>query len=216
MSDIEREIQRWRGELERQSGLAAREVDELEDHLRARLEVEMVLNQGLAPTRVFRDVRDEIGGARELSREFAKAGWPRWRRFVVAGWALFVASHFLPVFGEFTTRYGYDFFWARWPICLPMVLTLLEAGRGDLARSRVLVWLNAAVLCFLVVVAMDELIRGRDPIIYGDTIRQGSYFIGYWIWTASQSLVTAGLWLRTTRWVGRGSRGQRAEDGRLA
>ena len=216
MSDIEREILRWRGEMERQSGLTAREVDELEDHLRARVEVEMVLNEGLAPTRVFRDVRDEIGGARELSREFAKAGWPRWRRLVVAGWALFAASHFLPVFGEFATRYGYDFFWARWPICLPMVLTLLEAGRGNLARSRVLVWLNTATLCFLVVVAMDELIRGREPIIYGDTIRQGSYFIGYWIWTASQSLVTAGLWLRTTRWVGQSFRARPAEDGGLA
>jgi len=199
--DTEGAILRWRRTLERQTGLTAREVDELEDHLRARMELELELNEGLASAAAFRHVRDEIGEAEVLSREFAKAGWPRWRGLVGAGWALFAASVFLPVLEDFTIRYGYHVFWERWPICLPLLLTLWDARRGDPSRSRALVWLNTAAALYLLVVGMDELIRGNISIIVGDVIRQGSFFIGFWTWAASQLLVTAGLWIGSRRWV---------------
>ena len=198
---MERAIRSWRRELEQQPSLTVREVDELEDHLRARLEVELELSEGVAPARAFEDVRDEIGDPAKLSREFAKAGWSRSRQLVFAGWALFTASVFLPVLVEFTIRHGYQVFWERWPICLPMLLTLWEARRGDPSRSRALLWLNTAAALYLVVVGMDELIRGNIAIVVGDMIRRGSLLIGYWTWAASQLLVTAGLWIGSRRWV---------------
>lgn len=208
MFDTEDAILRWRRTLERQTGLTAREVDELEDHLRARLELEQELNEGLATARAFRNVSDGIGEAEVLSREFAKAGRPAWRGLVAAGWALFAASVFLPVMSEFTIRYGYHVFWERWPICLPMLLALWDSRRGDPSRSWALVWLNTAAALYLLVVGVDELIRGNVAIIVGDMIRQGSFFIGYWTWMASQVLVTAGLWIGSRRWVS--AKGQRA------
>lgn len=201
MFDTEGAILRWRRTLERQTGLTAREVDELEDHLRARLELEQELTQVPATARAFRNVSDGIGEGEVLSREFAKAGRPRWRGLVAAGWALFAASVFLPVLGEFTIRYGYHVFWERWPICLPLLLTLWDARRGDSSRSRALVWLNTAAAFYLVVVGMDELIRGNISIVVGDMIGHGSFFIGYWTWMVSQLLVTAGLWVGSRRWV---------------
>lgn len=201
MFDTERAILRWRRGLERHTGLTAREVDELEDHLRARLELEQELHEGMATARVFRTVSDDIGEAEVLSREFAKAGRPRWRGLVAAGWALFAASVFLPVLSEFTIRYGYHVFWERWIICLPLLLTLWDARRGDPSRSRALVWLNTAAAFYLLVAGMDELIRGSNAIVVGDMIRQGSFFIGYWTWMASQLLVTAGLWIGSRRRV---------------
>ena len=201
MFDTEGAILRWRRTLERQTGLTAREVDELEDHLRARLELEQELNEGLASATAFRNVRDVIGEAEVLSREFAKAGRPKWRGLVAAGWALFAASVFLPVLGEFTIRYGYHVFWERWLICLPMLLTLWDARRGDPSRSRALVWLNTAAAFYLLAVGMDQLIRGNIAIVVGDMIRHGSFFVGYWTWMVSQLLVTAGLWVGSRRWV---------------
>lgn len=200
MSDLEQGILRWRRELERQSDLSPREVDELEDHLRVRVELEMELNAGLAPARVFRRVARELGETKTLSREFVKAGRPRWHRLLVAGWVLFAVSAFLPVFEMFTVEYGYQVFRDRWPICLPMILTLWAAWRPKNARRRALVWLNTAAACYLVLVGVDELVRGNITIIIGDTIRKGSFFVGYWTWTASQLLATAGLWLGVRRW----------------
>ena len=200
MSDVEVAIRHWRRELERESRLAAHEVDELEDHLRARVDLEMELNDGLAPARAFRDVRAEIGEPQELAREFAKVGRSGWSWLVPVGCGLFAVSLFLPVFGEFTIRFGYQVFWQRWPIFLPMLLTVWEAWRSEPARSRALVWLNVAAAFYLVAVP-DELIRGHSSIVIGDTIRRSPFFAGYWIWTASQLLVTAGLWVGTRRWA---------------
>ena len=86
--------------MERRSSLSAREVDELEDHLRARIELELELDAGLVPARAFAVARDDIGEATTLSREFARAGTPRWRKLLVAGWAMFAVSWFLPTLVE--------------------------------------------------------------------------------------------------------------------
>ncbi len=202
MFDLDKAVLRWRRKLERQPGLTPRQVDELEDHLRARVELELELNAAVAPSRVFKRVRCELGEGKALSREFAKAGRPKWRQLLVAGWALFAVSAFLPVWEMFAIEYGYQAFWGRWPICLPMLLTLWTAWRADPTKRRTLVWLNTAAAFYLVLVAADELMRGGTiTITLGDTVRHGRYFVGYWTWTASQLLVTTGLWQGRRRWV---------------
>ena len=97
MFDLEVEVRRWRERRERQSSLSPRELDELEDHLRARVDLEMEINRVLAPERAFAIARRELGNPAALEKEFAKAGKPRWRRWLLAGWAVFAASFVLPV-----------------------------------------------------------------------------------------------------------------------
>ncbi len=41
MSDVDGRIRRWRARQERKSFLSPRELDELEDHLRARVDLEL-------------------------------------------------------------------------------------------------------------------------------------------------------------------------------
>ena len=118
MFDLEKAVRKWRRGLERGSSLSTRELDELEDHLRARAELETHLNPGLQPARAFATARDELGEGAAVSREFAKAGEPRWRRLLLAGWALFGVSFLLPTFSVSgaglpvgTPQYGLEVFW---------------------------------------------------------------------------------------------------------
>ncbi|MYA34722.1 MAG: hypothetical protein F4164_12570 [Gemmatimonadales bacterium] len=83
--------------MERSSSLSPREVDELEDHLRARFELEREMTPERPPARAFNTVCAELGEAAALSREFAKAGRRRWRPLLLAGWAMFAVSFFLPI-----------------------------------------------------------------------------------------------------------------------
>lgn len=77
MFDLEKAVRRWRRGLERMSSLSPRELDELEDHLRARANLELELDAGLTPARAFAAAHDDLGEAATVSREFAKAGKPR-------------------------------------------------------------------------------------------------------------------------------------------
>ena len=86
MFDLNGRVREWRERQERTSSLSPRELDELEDHLRARVDLELELNAVLAPADAFAIARRELGEAATLSKEFAKAGKPRWRRWLVAGW----------------------------------------------------------------------------------------------------------------------------------
>ena len=197
MFDLDTAVQDWRQRMERQSSLSTREVDELEDHLRARVDLELELDGALTRARAFATASEHVGKPAALSTEFAKAGTPQWRRLLVAGWAIFGVSIFLPVFEEFVVRYGYDVFWERWPICLPMLLTLWGATAK---KERMMCWLNGAAAAYLVVLGLTELILGGSiTLIAGDTIRNGRFLQGYWTWTASQVLVTAALWTRARR-----------------
>ena len=51
MFDLDTEVRRWRERQERKSSLSPRELDELEDHLRARVDLELEINATLAPRR---------------------------------------------------------------------------------------------------------------------------------------------------------------------
>ncbi|MYG81200.1 MAG: hypothetical protein F4187_05260, partial [Gemmatimonadetes bacterium] len=107
MSDLNARIREWRQLQERETSLSPRELDELEDHLGAHADLEMELNAVLAPDQAFAIARRELGETASLSKEFAKAGQPRWWRLVVAGCAMFVVSFTLPAVGEHTTSHGF-------------------------------------------------------------------------------------------------------------
>ena len=94
--DLDARIAGWRTRQVRTSSLSPRELDELEDHLRAHVDLEMKLNPGLGLPRAFRVASHEIGTDAELATEFAKVGKAPWRRTFALGWALYAASFLLP------------------------------------------------------------------------------------------------------------------------
>ena len=208
MFDLDWAVQDWRGRMERRSSLSPREVDELEDHLRARIDLELELDAGLVPARAFAVARDDIGEATALSREFAKAGTPRWRKLLVAGWAMFAASFFLPALGghflnvEFWFS-GYQVVWemlkdAVVPLLLPnlAMLMTIRAFRDPGPRGRWLergLWVAGLTGLGLGLLSMSMLISGRPG-----TLEVG---IGYWVWTASLNCTAAALRLRAREWT---------------
>ena len=149
MFDLNGRVREWRKRQERTSSLSPRELDELEDHLRARVDLEMELNAVLAPERAFAIARHELGEAAALEKEFAKAGKPRWRRWMVAGWAAYVAAWFLPVFaikwfGVVDVLYGHQLFLdpeaiILLPVHLAMLMTVSSLWSGRISRAR---WLR--------------------------------------------------------------------------
>lgn len=96
MFELEKAVLQWRERQERETSLAPCELDELEDHLRARFDLELELDAALASATAFAIARRELGEAATLSKEFAKAGKARWRRWLLTGWAMFAGSFFLP------------------------------------------------------------------------------------------------------------------------
>ena len=105
MSDFERALSEWRSQEARKSSLSPCELDELEDHLRARVDLELELDVARAPSEAFALACEEVGDLGALSKEFARAGAVRWRRLLSAGWALFGVSCFLPLWTEATWPY---------------------------------------------------------------------------------------------------------------
>lgn len=86
--DHDARIAQWRRWQQRTSSLSPRELDELEDHLRAHIDLEMELNATLGPARACRVACREIGPGHVLSKEFAKVGRARWRRVLMTGWTM--------------------------------------------------------------------------------------------------------------------------------
>ncbi|WP_420615551.1 hypothetical protein [Candidatus Palauibacter sp.] len=111
MFDLEAAFRDWRAHIERGTTLSPREVDELEDHLRARIDLELELDEALTTARAFSLARHDLGEPKTLSREFAKAGKPRWRRLLLVGCGMFAVSWFLPALGDATGRlWGWEAF----------------------------------------------------------------------------------------------------------
>ena len=218
MFDLEKAVRKWRTGLERGSSLSTRELDELEDHLRARVELESHLNPGLRPARAFATAREELGEGAAVSREFAKAGKPRWRRLLVAGWALFGVSFLLPAVSMSgpglglsrppgTPYYGYEVLWnllwnggelanllvALIPnLVLVMTLPVLRGTPGG--RGRGLRWglttVGLATLAMAFLMPPFEIVgNGWEPVI----VRVG---IGFWVWSLSFVCAASALWLR--------------------
>ena len=212
MFDVDGEIRRWRERQERETSLSRRELDELEDHLRARVDLERELNAVLTPERAFAIARRNLGEPVALSKEFAKAGKPRWRRWLLAGWAMYGASWFLPVVDApfFGIIRGYElpaesvgdvpaevlFFLSN----LAMVMTVPLLWSGRISRSR---WprrlVSAVGVCAFVWVV--------GGMIYGSIESGGVGWLwplpfeaGFWSWSVSFLLVAHALRLRAKDW----------------
>ena len=213
MLDLDERIRDWRARQHRDTSLSQCELDELEDHLRARADLEMELNAVLAPQQAFAIARRELGGPAALEKEFAKAGKPRWRRWLVAGWATFAASLVLPVVPDWPASAWVPGWEAATVVLGSLILfpgeALIEAplealsGLTNLlmlstllqlrtARTRRTRWLaglvSGAALLNLVWLA------GWAERVFLPPLGMG---IGYWAWTASFFCVAAALWMRT-------------------
>lgn len=203
MFNLEKSVHRWREDLERKSSLSPCEVDELEDHLRARFDLELELDAGMAPARAFGIVRHELGQGPALAREFEKARKPTWRRWLVTGWALFAGSLLLPGWpGEL--RYeaylillrnlpAQEILWDLFPI-LAMFLTLPALLGLRLLRGRWIRWLLTGVGLWSVGNAID--IAAKGLAWYGVSSLVGSDTVGFWAWSLSFVCTAVGLWLR--------------------
>ena len=220
MFDLDAEVRRWRNHAEGKSSLSPREVDELEDHLRARIELELELDGALTTARAFATVSEDVGEPAALSREFARAGQPRWRRLLVAGWAMFAVSWFLPVMVDFSfpfsdgasTIWGWQAFlltleWAETPYetisalsNALIVVTLLKIGGTRPPKNRWLTRLvtGAAVLNLYWWVRM---LLTDDPDAGSWFARMTVLQIGYWAWAGSFICIAAALWLHAREWA---------------
>ncbi len=99
MFDLDAAVRAWKEALASERSLAGADLDELEDHVRCK--VETLMSRGVDEERAWTAARDTIGAPEELSAEFRKVGGGAWRMLVRVGWVLFAAAFFLPVH-----RYG--------------------------------------------------------------------------------------------------------------
>ncbi len=211
MFDLDAEVRYWRKRQERRSSLSPRELDELEDHLRARVDLELEFNGTLAPAQAFATARRELGKPVVLSQEFAKAGKPRWRRWLVAGWAMYVGTVFLPIATAFGgTVYGYEVFrdmildigeeWSLTMFNVPMVITVAALWGARLSCNR---WLRRVLgivgTCSLGVLLSAIAYR---LVSFGLTdLWQQRFFAGCWTWSASYLCVANALRLRAQEYA---------------
>ena len=81
MEDLETEIAEWRSYVAKGAGVAGRDVDELEDHLRA--QVDDLVAAGLATDEAFLVAVKRLGGLDDLSGEYARQHSGRmWRQLL--------------------------------------------------------------------------------------------------------------------------------------
>ena len=200
MFELDTELRTWRTRVERGSSLSPRELDELEDHLRALVDLELELDASLAPRRAFAIARRALGEPKALSREFARAGRPRWKLLLAGAAALYVASLLLPVYrlelpwglGAWVPR-GYELLAdvELLPLNLPMLLVLPLIWRMRRLKGM---WLAG----ILGVIGASTLGLGVVNALKGEGIMLLS---GFWAWAASFALASVALWLRRRNWA---------------
>ncbi len=212
MFDLDREVRRWRERQECTSSLAAAELDELEDHLRARVNLEMELMAVPSRRRAFALACEGIGESNALSREFAKAGTPRWRKVMIAGWTMFGASLVLPVatYDRELVRYGFEVLLTLSgfnPPTLSNLIVLLTVPTLWNARHLRGRWLPRLLAGLLGAVGIFALVFGLvltfwpEVIISGLAGYQRAMFasalgLGFWLWAGSLLPVATALVLR--------------------
>lgn len=202
MFEFENEVRRWRTALDRRSSLSPRELDELEDHLRARVDLELELDAALAPTEAFEIARRDLGEPKALSREFARAGRPRWKLLLAGALTLYSASLLLPVihiplpWDNDWTMWGYEMLTDGESIFvnLPMLLVLPFIWRGRRSKGT---WLAG----ILGVIGASTLGLGAAALISDGPGALSALRPGYWAWSASFVCASAALWLRRRGWA---------------
>ena len=220
MFDLDAEVRRWRKHAEGKSSLSPREVDELEDHLRARIDLELELDAGLVPAQAFAAASEDVGEPAALSREFVKAGQPRWRRLLTVGLAMFAVSWFLPALAD----YGASPPRAPDGTVLPRQVDLVigwEAFRFALTHFAGIAGMLSALTNVLMLVVGIRVYRKRAPdarwafpLMAAATAVNSLYWpywvisedglglrVGYVLWTASFALVAIALWLCAREWA---------------
>lgn len=209
-ADLDAQVARWRKRRERTSSLSARELDELQDHLRARADLLLETNAGLAPNRAFAIALDELGNSAELSAEFAKSGKPRWRMLLMMGWAMYAASFLLPVtMGQSYTALGPE----------PLTVRGWQAFLGSLFMVGASPdWLmKMSGLSNTLVLATFLKLRGKRPPrstwftcgvtaaallnLYWGAADTDFVRVGYWAWVASFACIATALWMRAGEWA---------------
>lgn len=220
MFDLDAEVRRWRARQERKSSLSPRELDELEDHLRARVNLEQELDPVLGPAHALAIARRGLGKPAALEKEFAKAGKPRWRRWLVAGWATFAASFVLPVVPDFAAPGTVPGWAPGWGAAMTVLGFLIGSPRDALmgapleslsgltnflmlatllelraARPRRTRWL-AGLVGGAAVLNLWWLAGWAEPVAL-PPLGMG---IGYWAWVTSFFCVAAALWMRVRGW----------------
>ena len=212
MFDLDSAVREWRERQQRESSLSPRELDELVDHLRARADLELELNAALAPEQAFAIAQRELGEPAVLSKEFVKAGRPRWRRWLAAGWAMYAATAVLPVLPSLFfdgPTWGNEMFRDlvldfpdEWPLTLvnlAMVMTVPALWGARLSCSRGLRWLLGAVgVCFTALVAAFAVVLVTDGFA---GVMRSRYLAGWWTWSASYICVANALRLRAKQWA---------------
>lgn len=187
---MEDEVRSWRTRVERRSSLSARELDELEDHVRARVDLELELNPALATDEAIAIATEGLGQPAAISREFAKAVRPRWRRLLLVGWALYAVSFLLPALtNPYTdaTIYGNRAFGMLWLPNLIMLATLPTFWRRQRARRAWGAWVVAATGALPAGLGLLRIAYGGMGWELG---------AGYWTWSASFAVVAFALWFR--------------------
>jgi len=213
--DLDARIAHWRQRQERTSSLSPRQLDELEDHLRAHIDLELELNATLGPARAFRVACDEIGPGPVLSKEFAKVGGARWRRVFLTGWAMYAASFLLPS-AEMGFDAGYRFVWdiasrgLFYPPVLAFVvlpnLTMLTTVRILLSRKppygrRVKWMLGVAGVGAMGTPVFTAGLFAFSPENRGLWEGIARFGTGYWTWATSLTAVATALHLRAREWA---------------
>ena len=201
MFDLDGAVSAWRRRVELTSSLSPREVDELEDHLIARVDLEMELDRSLTRERAFRVATRQMGEAAALSREFTKAGIPRWRVLLATGWAMFMVSLFLLIgTGRGMTVSMAELIWESIRMLdvpglilfallnAPMFLTLRTLRR---ARPNGFRWLRWP----LAIQAVGVTLVGIANVVVNGAVLG----IGYWGYAASLACATLGIWLRESK-----------------
>src|SRR3954452_2365827 len=82
MSDVETQIDQWRGYVQSHQAIAPEDIAEMEDHLRG--QVDDLVASGLSEDEAFLVAVKRMGGLNDLAREFAREHSDRlWKQLVL-------------------------------------------------------------------------------------------------------------------------------------
>lgn len=205
MFELDQAISRWRLDFHRRQALSSADLDELEDHLRAAYEVELMLAPALAPEHAFNLACESLGTPELIAREFSKVEGRAWRWLLRGGRVLFGLSFLLPV-----ARYGItlgDLSFSDGLLPGVQAIILAIGGTGgplgvlsgvtnliilaafgrirNAGRRRVRLLAGLATFGVLLNLSWLWLIGTRSDL-----------FVGYYTWLSSFGLTASALWLR--------------------